>query len=422
MNKKLFLLMTNNFAQDYIMDDLNNSTIPCPYCTYDANSVDATHCKICGTSLESTPSAQTKIEPEQNQLEQSKSTNSKKSLKVKAISLDFLRFLILITLNIILIGSGIFLYQNRDFLSAFTARIEEEKGEHPQSKVRLYSTLKQVPNVPQGNFEYGSSIAFAPLHTPKIRQAYNQAQPGFKIKYKEPPLYTQPGSTTSIAMLLDSMVSFAESSRPLKDSEYAKARQHGIQLKQIPIAYDGVVFFVHPSLPINKLSINQIRDMILGKITNWKQLNGPDLPVKPFVLNPKVAPGSLLLLFEQPELTKFGASTQFVRDSTDAIRQVNRTPGSFSYAYAATMVNQRSVRPLLIAREDSQAYVHPFTKKRKINSEAFKDGSYPLIRRLFIVIRQDGTIDELAGRAYANLLLSKEGQKLIERANLVPIR
>jgi phosphate transport system substrate-binding protein len=395
------------------MDDNHNSTIPCPYCKYEANSINASNCRICNTPLNSKPSAQTKIE-----------INPKHQLDSLPPDRQFFKnstflWLLPIILFSIILGRGIVLDQNQDIV---TVGQKEKKTENTSTEIKLYSTLKQVENVPQGLFWYGSSIPFAPLHTSKVRQALTQALPGFKIQYKEPPVYTQPGSTTSIAMLLDSIVSFAESSRPIKDSEYARARQQGIQLKQIPIAYDGIVFFVHPSLPIEKLSTNQIRDMILGKITNWKQLNGPDLPVKPFVLNPKVAPGALLSLFEQPELTKFGASTQFVRDSTDAIRQVNRTPGSFSYAYAATVINQRSVRPLLLAQESSQAYVHPFTKERKINSEAFKDGSYPLVRRLFIIIRQDGTIDELAGLAYANLLLSKEGQKLIEKANLVPIR
>ncbi|MGL5833361.1 MAG: PstS family phosphate ABC transporter substrate-binding protein [Waterburya sp.] len=406
------------------MDDNHNQTIACPYCKYERNSVDATNCRICGTPLKPQSSTPTKIELRQeHQLNSFLSTPPKQSLlkqslKANVISLGFLRFLVLLTFIMTLI----FLYQNRDVKSAFTARQEEEKAKNAQSKLKLHSTLEQVTNVPQGLFWYGSSILFAPLHTPKITQALTKAKPGFKIKYKEPPIYTQPGSTSSIAMLLDSIVSFAESSRPLKENEYTIAKERGIRLKQIPIASDGVVFFVHPSLPIDKLSTAQIRDLILGKITNWKQLNGPDLPAKPFVLNPKVAPGSLLLLFEQPELTKFGASTQFVRDSTDAIRKVNRTPGSFSYAYAATIINQRSVRPLLLAPGSSQAYVNPFTKERKINSEAFKDGSYPLVRRLFIIIRQDGTIDELSGLAYANLLLSKEGQQLIKEANLVPIR
>jgi phosphate transport system substrate-binding protein len=398
-----------------MIDDRHNSTIPCPYCKYEANSINATNCRICNTPLNSKPSAQTKVEINpKHQLDSLPSTPDRQSFK----GLAFLWLLPIILFSII-IGRSIVLYQNRDIV---TVPQEEKKTENASTEIKLYSTLKQVENVPQGNFEYGSSIPFAPLHTSKVRQALAQAQPGFKIKYKEPPLYTKPGSTTGINMLLDGLVSFAELARPLKDSEYAKAKQHGIKLKQIPIGSDGVVFFVHPSLPINKLSTNQIRDMILGKIRNWKQLNGPDLPVKPFVFDPQVAPGTLLLLFEESELTQFGKSTKFVRDYTDGIRKVSRTPGSFSYASAATMINQRSVRPLLLAKGSSQAYVNPFTKQRKINSIAFKDGSYPLMRRLFIVIRQDGTIDELAGTAYANLLLSKQGQQLIEDAAFVPIR
>jgi phosphate transport system substrate-binding protein len=314
------------------MDDHHNSTISCPYCQYEANSPNATNCKICGTFLESKLSAQTKIELDQNQLEQLKSTPQRQSFRANARSLSFLVFLPIILLAVI-IGGGIFLSQNRDVL---TARQEKEEAKIGSSKLKLYSTLKQVPNVPQGFFWYGSSIPFAPLHTQLITKTLTQAQPGFKIQYTEPPLYTKPGSNTSVAMLLDGLVSFAELSRPLKDSEYVRAKKRGIQLQQIPIASDGIVFFVHPSLPIEKLSTNQIRDMILGKITNWKQLNGPDLPVVPFVFNPQIAPSTLLLLFQQSELTQFGASTQFVRDYTDAIRKVSRTPGSFSYASFCT--------------------------------------------------------------------------------------
>ncbi len=43
-------------------------------------------------------------------------------------------------------------------------------------------------------------------------------------------------------------------------------------------------------------------------------------------------------------------------------------------------------------------------------------------RRLFIVYRSDGAIDEAAGEAYVNMLLSKEGQQIVEKAGLVPLR
>ena len=336
-----------------------------------------------------------------------------------------------------LIGGGIIFYQYEINWKAHSTK----KNESPQlpttdyienkqeiASLQLYSTLKEVPNVPQGIFWYGSSIPFAPLHTDEIIKIFNQAQPGFQMQYTEPPPYTKPGSSTSVTMLLDGIVSFAELSRPLTDLEYQKAKARGIALKQIPIAYDGIVFFVHPSLPVQKISVNQIREMILGKITNWQEIGGPDLPIVPYVFNPEIAPSTLLTLFEKPELEQFSSQAKFVRDYTDAIRKVANTPGGFSYASAAIIMNQRSVRPLSLAPGDSRNYVHPFTNKktnketRTLNSQAFQNAQYPLMRRFFIAIRQDNTIDELAGTAYTNLLLSQEGQKLVEQAGFIPIR
>lgn len=57
-----------------------------------------------------------------------------------------------------------------------------------------------------------------------------------------------------------------------------------------------------------------------------------------------------------------------------------------------------------------------------MNEQALLGCSFPLIRRIFVFYREDGSLDEIAGRAYANLLLSTEGQKLVDRAGYLPIR
>ena len=51
-----------------------------------------------------------------------------------------------------------------------------------------------------------------------------------------------------------------------------------------------------------------------------------------------------------------------------------------------------------------------------------QSGRYPLMRRFFIGIRLDGTIDEQAGLAYSDIWLSQTGQELIEKAGFVPIK
>jgi len=70
--------------------------------------------------------------------------------------------------------------------------------------------------------------------------------------------------------------------------------------------------------------------------------------------------------------------------------------------------------------------LHPFSvlsvnQLAALNKSAFADGSYPLTRRLFVVIKRDGRLDEQAGVAYTNMILSNEGQELVEKAGFVPL-
>ena len=75
-----------------------------------------------------------------------------------------------------------------------------------------------------------------------------------------------------------------------------------------------------------------------------------------------------------------------------------------------------------LAKGESKNYVQPITPYGTVNKQALLDGTYPLTRRIFVVIREDGELDELAGRAYVNMLLSSEGQKLVDKAGYLPIR
>jgi phosphate transport system substrate-binding protein len=104
------------------------------------------------------------------------------------------------------------------------------------------------------------------------------------------------------------------------------------------------------------------------------------------------------------------------------MRAVASKPGGISYSSASITIGQQSVQSLALSKGTSQDYVPPFLEDGQVNLEALRQGTYPLTRRLFIVVRNDRTSDEQAGVAYANLLLSSEGQKIIEDAGFVPLR
>ena len=314
---------------------------------------------------------------------------------------------------LLILGGLAYFGKNYSFLS-----LSQPSAELPQnSDLQLKNSMQSVQKVPSGLFNYAGAPAFAALTGQGMNDAMNQAHPGFRLRYTEPPTGS-PGSGTAITMLINGETSLAQSARTLEDEDYQKAKARGFSLEQIPIAIDGVVYYTHPGLNIPGLSVDQLQAIFQGKVTNWQQVGGPDLRIEPVGLDPKITSALKLLLGND----KTGPNVEVVRDFTSAIRQVARTPGGISYASAPLVVNQQTIRPIAIAKAGSTDYIQPFTGDKQVNAEAFKDGSYPMTRRFFIVIRRDGSIDEQAGMAYINMVLSREGQDIVEKAGYVAIR
>ncbi|MGL5881120.1 MAG: phosphate ABC transporter substrate-binding protein, partial [Xenococcaceae cyanobacterium] len=82
-----------------------------------------------------------------------------------------------------------------------------------------------------------------------------------------------------------------------------------------------------------------------------------------------------------------------------------------------------TISPLPLAASNG-GFVSPFDLQRKnvANTTAFANGTYPLTRRLYIIVKRDGSVDERAGIAYTNLVFSEEGQQLVEQAGFAPLR
>jgi phosphate transport system substrate-binding protein len=299
-------------------------------------------------------------------------------------------------------------------------------GEFENNAIQIYKRIADVPNVPQGVFNYGGSTTFAALRAPKNIQSITQVFPQYQLRYAEPTM-DQPGSGTGIQMLLQSQLSFAQSSRGLKERELAHAKARGYTLEEIPIALDGIAFYINPKLTgqgLKGLTLEQVQAIFTGKVRNWKSLGGPDLKITPYSRSLKSG-GTVDFLFENIlKERSFGDNVKTVRDTTAGIRSVSIDPGGIGYASASEVLGQQSIRFPTLSKKNSKAFISPCEDVActAINSKAFIDGSYPITRRLLVIIKRDGKLDEQAGLAYANMLLSDEGQRLISQSRLVPIR
>ncbi len=393
-------------------DNLNNQKlIVCNHCGYDTNPATAKRCVKCAKPLNVTVLK-----------------NSNKVAKAEPKTLaDWL----LTPWMIRLLSGLVFLFVSWLIYCAFVTVSSVNKSsdigvdnssdssQKIAPEVKFYNSMKEVPNVPSGLFNYGGAHTFAPLTAYGMNDAISRAHPEFRLRYTEP-FNSQPGSGTGIKMLINGELSLAQSARPLEENDHQKAKALGFSLEQVPIGIDGVTFYTHPNLTIPGLSIDQLQAIFRGKVTNWQQVGGPNLPIVPVALNPKIT--SVLKLLLGGEGNDIGSNVQIVRDYTTAIRKVTATPGAIAYGSAPIFANQKSIRPIALAKANTKQYVQPYTENRQVNAKAFLDGTYPMTRRLFIVLRRDRSVDEKAAIAYTSMLLSREGQKIVEQAGFVPIR
>lgn len=228
-------------------------------------------------------------------------------------------------------------------------------------------------------------------------------------------------------MLIENQLSFAQSSRPIKDEEYQRAQTRGFKLKDIPVAIDGIAFYVNPELVrqgLKGVTLAQVQNIFTGKIKNWKEAGGPDQAITPFSRNLK-AGGTVDFFYEKVlEEQPLGTNAQEVQDTTHSIRNVARTAGGIGYATASEVINQQTIRSLPLAKDANSSFVSPCADDTctSVNQKDFANDVYPLTRRLFVIIRQDGRLNEQAGVVYANMLLSNEGQKFVEETGFVSIR
>lgn len=305
-----------------------------------------------------------------------------------------------------------------------------DRSNSSSSNNQISETLGAVTNVPEGLFNYGGSTTWAPIRK-EVDFIIQQVWPKFRLVYTDPTAGT-PGTGSGIRMLIENQLAFSQASRSLKDEEIQRAQQRGLTLKEVPVAIDGIAIAVHPDLPVSGLTITQLKDIYTGKIRNWRQVGGPNLAIIPYSRR-KEDGGTVEFFIDQVlEKADFGSNIQYVYSTTPALRKVSQNLGGIYYASAPEVVPQCGIKTLPLGKSENKLvapYQEPSIpssqcpqKRNQLNELAFQKGEYPITRRLFVIIKQNGQLDEQAGEAYADLLLTDQGQELIEKAGFVPLR
>ncbi|BAY12223.1 PstS family phosphate ABC transporter substrate-binding protein [Calothrix sp. NIES-2098] len=355
--------------------------------------------------------------------------DSKKSVPLSQDAVQIIRGLIIGELVTVAIIGGLWLWLRPRLQVDNDAFAASGRGRATTSALAT-SNFQTVTNIPIGSFNYGGSTAWAPIRQ-LVDSQIQIARPELQLRYVNPTTIS-PGSGSGIQMLLDGKLDFAESSRPLTDEEKDRARKQGFILAEHQVGIDGVAVVVNPALKVSGLTVEQLQQIYLGQITNWKQVGGPDLAITPFSQHPENADVVLISGKQALDKQTLGSNVQYVYSTTEALRRLNQTPGGIYYASARGVVHQCTVKPLPLGINTAQLispYQEPFVplnecpqKRNQLNTEAIKNGSYPITSKLFVVIKQNQGKEQQVGEAYLRLLATEQGQKAIEQAGLIPER
>ncbi|MEH2362753.1 PstS family phosphate ABC transporter substrate-binding protein [Nostoc sp.] len=355
-------------------------------------------------------------------------TNQKKALINSEIAL-FLRGLIIgKVLTLIVIGGLLWWLLKPNLLSRNSVNSSSNQSSNTVSSTA--STFQTVADVPTASFNYGGSTAWASIRQ-LVDSQIQSDRPELQLRYVDP-VNGSPGSSSGIRMLLDGKLDFAQSSRPLTDEEQAMAKERGFTLEQRQVGMDGIAVVVNPSLKVPGLTVEQLQQIYLGKITNWNQIGGPNLPITPLSQRPEDADTVIFPSNSDLKGQALSSNVQYVYSTTEAVRQLSKTPGGIYYASARSVVPQCSVKALPLGSTSGQLippYSQPLVspeqcprQRNQLNTEAIKNGSYPIIANLFVIIKQNKGREQQIGDAYAKLLLTDQGQKAIEQAGFVAVR
>jgi phosphate transport system substrate-binding protein len=211
------------------------------------------------------------------------------------------------------------------------------------------------------------------------------------------------GSGTGIKALLDGTTDIADSSREAKEKEIASGKEKGVVLTAHKIALDGIVPVVHPSMKINDITTEQLRDIYNGKIKSWKELGGPNRPIA--VVSRDTSSGTYEV-WEEKILKgdRVRPDALLVASNGQAVQTV--AENKFAIGYIGIGYVDKSLKVLKV-------------NGKVATTKSIRDGSWPIARPLFMYTngKPAGVIAK-----FINFMVSKEGQKVVNEVKYVSLK
>ena len=238
-----------------------------------------------------------------------------------------------------------------------------------------------------GNVATGGSTSMKNVIA-ALTEGFAEIEPDVTISYDPT------GSGAGITGAADKTLDIGLSSRALKADETG--------VTGTIVALDGIAIIVNKDSKVEDLTVDQLKQMFTGGITNWSEVGGADAEI---VLVGREAGSGTRSGFE--ELTETVDKCKYRQELTstgDVITAVAQNPDAIGYASLASVKD--SVKALKVAG------VTP-------TEETVKDGTY-LIQRPFVLVTKEGVALSPVAQAFFDYATKGQANDIITASGVVP--
>jgi phosphate transport system substrate-binding protein len=266
----------------------------------------------------------------------------------------------------------------------------------------LWMALPARPSQAEGNAVTIKGSDTMVLLGQRWAEVYMKKNPGSRIQI------TGGGSGTGIAALINGTTDICESSRPMKDKEKEQVKaKRNVDVRQTPVAVDGLAIYLNSVNPIKELTLEQIKGIYTGRITNWKDVGGKEGKI---IAYSRENNSGTYAYFKEHVLgnADFHPAIQTLPGTSAVTNAVAKDPRSIGYggiAYA------KGIHHAMVKQDANSPAVEP-------SMENVLSAKYPISRYLYWYTAGDpsGEMKKLV-----DWVLGAEGQKLVQEVGYYPL-
>ena len=169
---------------------------------------------------------------------------------------------------------------------------------------------------------------------------------------------------------------------------------------------DGLVFIGNSACGVTDLTLDQVRAIFRGEITNWSEVGGNDAPIEAFQRNENAGSQALMIKLVMQDTPLMDAPEDYIVTSMgglmEAVKSYDNSANALGYSVYYYANDMQMAQGLKILSIDGVAP----------SAETIRSGEYPHRNAYYCVVPADAAADA-PNRILYEWLMTEEGQRLV---------